>query len=231
MRILRCSMTHEEFSSIFSSILPFFEKLGTEDREVLIRSAVSATFKKGETIHDGSHCTGVILLKSGSLRVYMLSEEGKEITLYRHFAGDVCILTASCALDRITFDVFVDAEEDTDAVVIGGCAFAEVAERVPEAKIFALEGAVTSFSDVMWVFEQILFMSMDRRLAIFLCDEASKGEGDTIRLTHEQIAKYMGSAREVVSRMLKYFSGEGLVELVRGGVRILDKKRLRAIAY
>ena len=224
-------MNREEYSSLFSTILPFFSKLGEDDREILIRSAVTARFKKGETVHDGSHCTGVILLKSGSLRVYMLSEEGKEITLYRHFSGDVCMLSASCALDRITFDVFVDAEEDTDAVVIGGCAFAEVAERVPEAKIFALECAVTGFSDVMWVFEQILFMSMDRRLAIFLCDEASKGEGDLIRLTHEQIAKYMGSAREVVSRMLKYFSGEGLVELTRGGVRILDKKRLRAIAY
>ena len=224
-------MNREVYLSLFSDILPFFDKLGEDDREILIRSAVTARFKKGETVHDGSHCTGVILLKSGSLRVYMLSEEGKEITLYRHFAGDVCMLSASCALDRITFDVFVDAEEDTDAVVIGGCAFADVAERVPEAKIFALECAVTGFSDVMWVFEQILFMSMDRRLAIFLCDESAKGEGDLIRLTHEQIAKYMGSAREVVSRMLKYFSGEGLVELTRGGVRILDKKRLRAIAY
>ena len=224
-------MNREELSSLLSATLPFFDRLCEDDRKALLASAVMARFQKGETVHDGSHCTGVILLKSGSLRVYMLSEEGKEITLYRLFAGEVCILTASCALDRITFDVFVDAEEDTEAVVIGGCAFAEVAERVPEAKIFALEGAVTNFSDVMWVFEQILFMSMDRRLAIFLCDEAAKGDGTLIRLTHEQIAKYMGSAREVVSRMLKYFSGEGLVELVRGGVRILDKKRLRALAY
>ena len=163
-------MNREELSSLLSATLPFFDRLCEDDRKALLASAVMARFQKGETVHDGSHCTGVILLKSGSLRVYMLSEEGKEITLYRLFAGEVCILTASCALDRITFDVFVDAEEDTEAVVIGGCAFAEVAERVPEAKIFALEGAVTNFSDVMWVFEQILFISMDRRLAIFLCD-------------------------------------------------------------
>ena len=90
-------------------------------------------------------------------------------------------------------------------------------------KIFALEAAVSRFSDVMWVMQQILFMSFDRRLAIFLLDEAAKTGSDTIHMTHEQIAKYMGSAREVVSRMLKYFSSEGMVELSRGGLKILDK--------
>ena len=96
--------------------------------------------------------------------------------------------------------------------------------------IFSLEAAVSRFSDVMWVMQQILFMSMDKRLAIFLLDEISKSSSDTVSLTHEQIAKYMGSAREVVSRMLKYFSNEGLVEASRKGVRILDKKRLRELA-
>lgn len=216
--------------SLVRSALPFFDRLSDDDRAVLLQSAISGHFDKGETVHDGTRCTGVLLIRSGSLRVYMLSEEGREVTLYRLFAGDICILSASCALQNITFDVLVDAEEDTDLVVIGGCAFAEIAERIPEVKIFALEYAVTNFSEVMWVFEQILFMSMDRRLAIFLYDEVTKSDTDTIKLTHEQIAKYMGSAREVVSRMLKYFAGEGIVEILRGGIHILDKKRLRAIA-
>ena len=97
-------------------------------------------------------------------------------------------------------------------------------------KIFALEAAMTTFSDVMWVMQQILFMSFDRRLAIFLLDEASKTGSELIHLTHEQIAKDMGSAREVVSRMLKYFSTEGMVELSRGGVKLLDKQKLRRLA-
>lgn len=82
----------------------------------------------------------------------------------------------------------------------------------------------------MWVMQQILFMSMDKRLAVFLSDEASRIGSDTIPLTHEQIARYIGSAREVVSRMLKYFAGEGLVEVSRKGVKILDKTRLRGLA-
>jgi CRP/FNR family transcriptional regulator len=172
----------------------------------------------------------VILVKSGCLRLYLLSEDGKELTLYRLFAGDVCILSASCALNTITFDVFVDAEEESDCVVVGGCVYAELSERIPSVKIFALETATARFSDIMWVMQQILFMNMDKRLAIFLLDETSRCGSDTVNLTHEQIARYMGSAREVVSRMLKYFSTEGLVEVSRKGVRLLDKKRLRALA-
>ena len=212
--------------SLVASALPFFSRLSRDDRDALLQSAVSAHFDKGETVHDGTRCTGVLIVRSGGMRVYMLSEEGREVTLYRLFAGDICILSASCALHNITFDVIVDAEEDTNLVVIGGCAFAEIAERIPEVKIFALEHAVANFSEVMWVFEQILFMSMDRRLAIFLSDEMSKNSTDTVKLTHEQIAKYMGSAREVVSRMLKYFASEGIVEILRGGIHILDKKQI-----
>jgi CRP/FNR family transcriptional regulator len=92
---------------------------------------------------------------------------------------------------------------------------------------FSLKETAGRFSDVMWTVEQILFMSFDKRLAWFLLDEASRTKSDEIPLTHDQIARYIGSAREVVSRMLRYFVGEGLVEQYRGGIKIVDKKRLR----
>ena len=114
--------------------------------------------------------------------------------------------------------------------ILGGCAMEDLSRRIPEVKIFSLEAALGRFSDVMWVMQQILFMSMDKRLAIFLLDEIAKNGDATVKLTHEQIAKYMGSAREVVSRMLKYFSVEGIIAVSRGeGIRILDKDRLRAL--
>ena len=97
----------------------------------------------------------------------MMSDEGKDITLFRLHPGDLCVLSASCVLEAITFDVFVDAEEECECLVIGGSAFAAVSGGI-EVKIFALETAVSRFSDVMWVMQQILFMSMDKRLAIFL---------------------------------------------------------------
>lgn len=220
-----------ELNELFGSSFPFWSGLNADEREKFLVSAHSVSFERGANIHDGNECTGVILVRRGSLRLYILSEDGKEITLYRLFAGDMCILSASCVLNAITFDVFVDSEEHSDCVVISGHVFEEISIKKPEVKIFLLEAALSRFSDVMWVLQQILFMSMDRRLAIFLLDESAKTGSDVIKLTHEQIAKYMGSAREVVSRMLKYFASEGLVASSRSeGIRILDKKRLRSIA-
>ena len=223
-------MNRSELIEQFRKTFSFWDKMSENDKETFIRSSQGVKFKKGSNIHDGNDCTGVILIRSGSLRLYLLSEDGKEITLYRLFSGDMCMLSASCVLDSITFDVLVDAEEDSECDVVGGCAYEDLARRLPDAKIFALETALARFSDVMWVMQQILFMSMDKRLAIFLLDEIAKTGSDSVKLTHEQIAKYMGSAREVVSRMLKYFSTEGLISSSRSeGIKILDKKRLRAL--
>ena len=223
-------MNEKEMCELFSKSFPFFDKINESERATILRSSQYVCFDKGQNIHDGEECTGVILVKRGVLRVYIISEDGKEITLYRIFEGEICILSASCVLDTVTFDVFIDAEEDSECVVVGGCAFEDIARRLPEVKIFTLESALARFSDVMWVMQQILFMSMDKRLAIFLLDESSKLGTDTIKLTHEQIAKYMGSAREVVSRMLKYFASEGLVSVSRSeGIKILDKRRLRSL--
>ena len=223
-------MTEKSIKELCSDVFPFWDTISDEQKTNLLRSTQKISFERGTNIHDGGECTGIILVKSGSLRVYMLSEDGKEVTLYSLFAGDISILSASCVLNSITFDVFVDAEEDSECVIVGGCAFAELCENSHEAQVFALESALACFSDVMWVMQQILFMSLDKRLAIFLLDELAQQGGDTVRLTHEQIAKYMGSAREVVSRMVKYFATEGIVESSRGGIRVLDKPKLRRIA-
>ncbi len=215
---------------IFNQYLPFWKTLDERDREFLCRNTQKFNYKKGETIHDGGSCTGAFLIKKGCLRVYILSEDGKEITLYRLFEGDVCMLSASCVLQAVTFEVFVDAEEDSECYLINGSAFMAITEKSTETKIFALELAVDRFSNVMWVLQQVLFMSFDKRLAIFLWDEITKSGSDTVKMTHEQIAKYMGSAREVVSRMLKYFAAEGIVEVSRGGVKIIDRQKLKRLA-
>ena len=220
-----------ELRKLFEDAFPFWDGLSEWDQNTFFHSSYEVSFRGGATVHDGGECTGVIIIKSGCLRLYMLSDEGKEVTLYRLFPGDTCVLSASCVLHTLTFDVMIDAEEDSDCVVVGGCAYEGVWQRSDAVKIFTYETALSRFSDVMWVMQQILFMSMDKRLAIFLLDEVSKSGGDTVKLTHEQIAKYMGSAREVVSRMLKYFATEGLITSSRSeGIKIIDKKRLRAMS-
>lgn len=223
-------MLSNECNPLFQEYFPFWEHLSPHEQDLLCRHTMQAKYSKGSILHNGSDdCVGMILLKSGQLRTYLLSEDGREITLFRLSAGDPCILSASCVMDAITFDVFVQAEENSEALLIPSPIFHQLMEQNIYVENFIYKLIAARFSDVMWAMQQILFMSFDRRLAIFLIDELSKVDGDTIKLTHEQIARYIGSAREVVSRMLKYFAQEGMVELSRGGVRILDKQKLRAL--
>ena len=223
-------MKESIFEPVLKEKFPFWSELPEQDREYLSANTRSLTYSKGTMIHDGAECSGVILVRTGCLRVYMTSESGKEVTLYRLYPGDICMLSASCVIEAITFDVTIDAEENSECCVISAGAFSKVADKNPQLKIFSLETTVSRFSDVMWVLQQILFMSMDKRLAVFLLDEHARTGKNTIELTHEQIAKYIGSAREVVSRMLKYFSNEGIVSVSRKGITITDKEKLRKLA-
>lgn len=215
---------------IFKKHFPFWNKLSREDKEYLCLNSSLEHFERQQQVHDSSGCTGLYIVKSGRLRLYMLSEEGKEITLYRLSEGDICMLSASCVLSSITFDVYIDAEEPSDCYMISGHAFNSLSSKNPEVKIFALETAVQRFSDVMWIMQQIVFMSMDKRLAIFLLDECSLTGEDFITMTHEQIARHLGTAREVVTRLLRHLSSDGVVEVTRKGISITDKKKLRDIA-
>lgn len=223
-------MKESIFEPVIKEKFPFWSELPEQDREYLSANTRALTYQKGTMIHNGAECSGVILVRTGCLRVYMTSESGKEVTLYRLYPGDMCMLSASCVIEAITFDVTIDSEENSECCVISAGAFSKVADKNPQLKIFSLETTVSRFSDVMWVLQQILFMSMDKRLAVFLLDEHARTGKNTIELTHEQIAKYIGSAREVVSRMLKYFSNEGIVSVSRKGITITDKEKLRKLA-
>ena len=211
--------------------LPFWDRLSASERRELAANTMPCKYGAGQLVHSASsRCVGVLLVKSGELRTYMMSDDGREITLYRLSEGSVCILSASCVLHNITFDVFIDAQRDTEVLTVNAAYFSRLLAQNIYAEKFALKTVVDMFSEVMWTMEQILFTSFDKRLAIFLLDETARTGSGTVNLTHEQIAKYMGSAREVVSRMLKYFEKEGMVRLSRGSMEITGKEKLKGIA-
>lgn len=223
-------LSNSEDISLLKHSLEFWEKLTEQQQKMLTDHASLAHFEKNSSIHTAElECVGLLLPKRGSLRVYMLSEEGREITLYRVAAGDVCILSAACVLKTITFDVSIDAISDCELILIDSAAFSALMNENVYVEAAAYKLATERFSDVMWAMQQILFMSFDKRLAVFLLDESAKTGSDTVKMTQEEAAKYMGSAREVVGRMLKYFSAEGLVKVSRGSIRILDRNRLKAL--
>ncbi len=210
---------------------PIWDKLNQQERAVLERAASPRTAPQGLLLHNGSaDCVGLFLIRSGQLRAYILSDEGKEITLYRLFERDICLFSAHCIMSSIQFDVTIEAEKDSELWVIPTEIYRKLMDSSVTVANYTNEIMASRFSDVMWLIEQIMWKSFDQRLAGFLLEESSLEQTNALKTTHEKIANHLGTAREVVTRMLRYFQAEGLVELSRGGIRLLDLKRLRALA-
>lgn len=208
-------------------IMPFWKKLSIEEKQILEANVREELFPKGTLIHKSQEeCKGLISLLSGQLRVYVVSDEGREVTLYRIRSNETCVLSASCLLDSIAFDVLIEAVEDTKAAVIPSTVLHQVMQKNPYVELYLHKAATERFSDVMWTMQQILFMRADQRVARFLWDEMIQEKEMEIRMTHDEIARYIGSAREVVTKVLKYLAQEGVVALDRGKINILDKDKL-----
>ena len=215
----------------YLTYLSVWNKLGKTQQQILEESAVKRKFVKGEILHNGSaDCTGLILLISGQLRAFIISDDGREITLYRLFERDICLLSASCIMNSIQFDITISAEKDTEALVIPAEVYKSIMEVSAPLANYTNEIMASRFSDVMWLIDQIMWKSFDRRLADFLISEANIEGANTLKITHEAIGNHLGSPREVVTRMLKYFVSEGLVKLSRGVIEITDEYTLSKIA-
>ena len=209
---------------------PVWEKLTPAQQKQLEDSRLSRTVKKGTVLHSGSaDCTGLLLVRKGQLRAYILSDEGREITIYRLFERDICLFSASCIMRSIQFEVMVEAEKDTELWIIPPDLYKRIMEESAPIANFTNEIMATRFSEVMWLMEQIMWKSFDKRLAQFLLEESMLEGTSTLMLTHETIANHLGTAREVVTRMLRYFQSEGLVKLSRGTVEIADRTALEKL--
>lgn len=209
---------------ILEEYLPFWAKLSSGEQTRLDEAAVSRTYEKGERLHNGrADCNGLFLVTKGRLRVFLtISDTGREITLYRLLERDICLFSASCILQDIRFEVFVEAERQTEVLIIPAGIYQDLLDSSRPAADYTSKLMASRFSDVMWVMEQLLFSSLGRRLGEFLLEQRAIEGGDRLSLTHEEIARHLGSAREVVTRMLRYFQSEGLVSLSRGGITLLD---------
>lgn len=212
------------------SRLGFYDRLSPAERLTLERSSAALDFPAGRSVKsDDEECLGLLLVRSGELRVFIRSEDGREVTLYRLSPGELCVLSASCVLNSIDFDVSIEASRDTQAIKVAVAAFESLARGNVYVENFAYKSAAERFSDVIWAVEQLVFMRFDKRLAIYLLDESLKSASGAVAATHERIARDVGSAREVVSRMLASFASRGLVELGRGSVKVLDRDGLKKL--
>lgn len=214
-----------------SRLFPVWEKLTSAQQQQLKSSAISRTVKKGTVLHNGNlDCTGLLLIRHGQLRAYILSDEGREITLYRLFDRDICLFSASCMMRSIQFEMMIEAEKDTELWIVPAEIYQSIMQESAPVSNFTNEIMASRFSEVMWLMEQIMWKSFDKRLAEFLLEECSLEETNTLKITHETIANHLGTAREVVTRMLRYFQSEGMVKLARGTVEICEERRLQELS-
>lgn len=215
----------------FSDYFPVFQRLRPAEQSILQQAAVLRKIPKGTVLHSGSaDCLGLLLICSGQLRAYIFSDEGREITVYRLFARDMCLFSASCMMKSIQFDIAISAEKDTEAWIIPADVYQNLMEHSAVLANYTNEIMATRFTDVMWLMEQVLWKSFDKRLAGFLTEEAAIEQTDVLKMTHEQIAAHLGTAREVVTRMLQYFQSEGMVTLSRGTIALTDIGKLAQLS-
>lgn len=213
-----------------SSYFPIWNKLAPQHQQLVESSLIRRQVSKGTVVHDGSaDCSGLMLICSGQLRAYMLSEEGREITLYRLFDMDICLFSASCVMQSVQFDVMIEAEKDSELLIIPPHIFQRLKSESAVMANYTNDLMATRFSEVMWLMEQIMWKSFDKRLAAFLLEEAALENSHQLKITHETIGNHLGNPREVVTRMLRYFQSEGMVNLSRGTVEITDEKKLRTL--
>ena len=211
----------------FAKYLPIWDKLTRAQQDKIAQAIDYRQVKKGTYIHDSSaECLGLLLIRSGQLRTFILSEDGREITINRLFDYDVCLLSASCVMPDMQFNVMIEAEKDCEFWSIPACLFKNLMDESLAVSNFSNNLMSSHFSELMWLMEQIMWKSFDKRLAAFLLEESRLEDARVLCITHEKIASHLGTAREVVTRMLRYFQSEGMVKLTRGAIEITDSKKL-----
>lgn len=208
---------------------PVWNKLNKTQQEKLEATAVFKTFNENEIVHNGTECSGFLIVKSGQLRAHISSEEGREITVYRLFERDTCMFSGFCMMSSLQFDITIEAEKKSEIWLIPPKVFRSLMDESTAVANFMNEIMATRLSDIMWLIEQVMWKSFDKRLAAFLVEESSIEDNPQLKITHERIANHLGTAREVVTRMLKYFQNEGMVKLTRGTIEITNRNALEEL--
>lgn len=212
----------------FENLYPFWNQLNDEEKKLVEDTCYTEEYAKDSLmLRSTDTCEGLLTILNGMLRAYIISEEGREITLFRVFGGDVCVLSASNLMDTIEFEVNIEAAENTTVLVLPSISLNRIMKTNPYMELYLYKSATEKFSDVMWTIQQILFKKIDQRVAGFIWDECVRTGELELSITHDEIAHYIGSAREVVTKVLKYLASQDLIELKRGKIVVLDKEKLK----
>jgi len=219
----------ERLYDLLPFVRPAAGQAGSPLADDLARHAAIQRVPAGMTVFvEGDECSAIAILLSGSVRVYKMSQSGREITLYRFERGQSCILTANCILSRHQFPAIATVERDAEAIFIPAPIFRDWIDRYPAWRDYVFELLAQRLSVLMAVVNEVAFRRMDARVAgLLVAHSGADNSALKLNLTHQQIADELGTSREVVSRILEDFAGNRWIETGRGTITLRDVDSLR----
>lgn len=224
-------MNKEDIIDYASQNFEFIKDLSDPERKQLFEKISLAKVKKDKILmNEGVLCEGIVLVLDGVIRIYKVSEEGREITLYRIGKGETCVLTVSCVMGSTEYQAIAQVEEDATLLSIPSDIFKRLFSTSQGLQKFVFDTLAERLSEVMIIVDEIAFQRMDKRIAAFLIEKVDSLGSDIIKITHEEIAMELGSAREVISRMLKDFEKRELLALSRGTIHVLKPALLKKLS-
>lgn len=210
--------------------LPFWDHLSSDERALVSERSFIRTFSANQLISNTDNsCTGIVFIVRGGIRTGLISDEGKEITLFRVGSGECCVTTASCVIKQISFDTLVTTTEESTLLIVPASLCEHLTANNIYVKAFMLEAEAERYSRVVHVLQQMLFKRLDQRVASYLIERAQACGSPELKITQDELARDINSAREAVTRVLHRLAADGLVEVKRGRILILNENGLRQL--
>ena len=223
-------MDYIDINLYFKENLPFFKDLSESELKYLLSKSSIQKYDKDTIIYSkNSSCTGIVLVLDGQIRSFMSSDIGREITLFRLFERDICMLSSSCVYQNLSCEINLKTEKTSSVIIIEGEALKKVANNNIHVQSFLLDLTQNKLSEIMWVLEQVVFFKLETRVADFLISQYHLNDSININTTHDYIANNLGSAREVISRILKRLENDKILKLSRGTIKIIDIDKLYSL--
>lgn len=223
-------MDYIDINLYFKENLPFFKDLSESELKYLLsKSSIQKCDKDTIIYSKNSSCTGIVLVLDGQIRSFMSSDIGREITLFRLFERDICMLSSSCVYQNLSCEINLKTEKNSSVIIIEGEALKKVANNNIHVQSFLLDLTQNKLSEIMWVLEQVVFFKLETRVADFLISQYHLNDSININITHDYIANNLGSAREVISRILKRLENDKILKLSRGTIKIIDIDKLYSL--
>ncbi|RMF55951.1 MAG: Crp/Fnr family transcriptional regulator [Calditrichaeota bacterium] len=208
---------------------PFLQNATQKALDEFREYALLKTFQAGEMLsYEGDSCAYFLIVISGKIRVYKAGITEREITLYRVNAYESCILTAFCILTQTAFPAFAVAETDVEVVLIPSPVFRDWVNRYEVWRKFMFNNLSIRLNEILHTIDKMAFQRLDARVASYLLQTANSSQ--QIKITHQQLAKEVGSSRVVVSRILESMAEEGLIALGRGIITIRNRQGLARLS-